>query len=416
MASLIEGRIRSRVDRFTRGRLGGEWGGRHLLRNRPPVSGDLLLTSNDYLALARDPRITSAMTAALEGQGGPVASGAFVHGEHPQIWFEQNLADHMLAAAGILCQSGWDANAGLLQSIADVDTPVYVDKNAHMSLWAGAKNAGAPVYPFRHNSPEQLRERIADYGPGIIAVDSIYSTNGSRCPLKTMCDITEETSSVLVVDESHSLGTDGPGGAGMVVELGLANRVHFRIASLSKAFAARAGFVTAPDSDFAEYFKAEPYPAVFSSTLLPHDIAGLTTTLDIIRQDGWRRERLTEVSARVRRDLIALGFDLEDSSSHIVSVQTGSDVHTFAVRDFLAERGIFGSVFCWPATPRQRNLIRFSLHAALSDSDVDRLVEACTEIRDRFGAHVVGDRPPDQASREAVDHRGQIQESTVHAW
>ncbi|MFG1782607.1 alpha-hydroxyketone-type quorum-sensing autoinducer synthase [Rhodococcus oryzae] len=386
MDSSIGERIRNRVARFTHGRVGGEWGGRHLLHSRPSASGDMLLTSNDYLALARDSRITAAMTAALEGQGGPLASGVFVHGAHPQIRFEQKMADHMLAPAGILCQSGWDANAGLLQSIADADTPVYVDNIAHMSLWAGAKNAGAPVYPFRHNSPEKLRERIAERGPGIIAVDSIYSTNGSRCPLESMCDIADETGSVLVVDESHSLGTDGPDGAGMVVEFGLADRVHFRIASLSKAFAGRAGFVTAPNSDFAEYFKMESYPAVFSTTLLPHDIAGLSATLDIIRQDGWRRERLIEVSVRIRRELTALGFDLEDSDSQIVAVQTGPDLHTFAVRDFLEERGIFGSVFCPPATSRQRTLIRFSLHAALTDSDVDRIIEACTAVRDRFGA------------------------------
>src|SRR5262249_50953188 len=156
---------------------------------------------------------------------------------------------------------------------------------------------------FRHNFPGHLREEIRKHGPGIIAVDSIFGTNGSRSPLTQICDIADETGSVLVVDESHSLGTDGPYGAGTVVALGLTDRVPFRIASLATAFAGRAGFIAANNIDFVDYFKMESDPAVFSATLLPHDIAGLAATLEVIRVDEWRRIRLREISAVVRRAL-----------------------------------------------------------------------------------------------------------------
>lgn len=318
---------------------------------------------------------------------GAPPSGVFLHGpDDPQITLETTLAEHMRVAGGILCQSGWDANAGLMQSIADAHTPVYVDHIAHMSLWHGAKTAGAPVYSFRHNFPGHLRDEIRKHGPGIIAVDSIYSSNGSRCPLTQICDVADETGSVLVVDESHSLGTDGPYGAGMVVALGLTDRVPFRITSLATAFAGRAGFVAANNIDFVDYFKMESDPAVFSATLLPHDIAGLAATLDVIRTDEWRRVRLREISAIVRRALMALEFDLEGSASHIVALQTGSDERTIAIRDFLEARGIFGSVLCWPATAPDRARIRFSLHAGLTDMQVDRLIQVCTEVRNHFGA------------------------------
>ncbi|MEV6138056.1 alpha-hydroxyketone-type quorum-sensing autoinducer synthase [Nocardia sp. NPDC051990] len=388
MTMSVADRIFLRVNRFHTERIAVAWGGRHILHGRQPRSGDIVLTSNDHLALAREPYIIGAMCAALQNaSGGAPPSGLFLHGpDHPQIALERTLAEHMRAAAGILCQSGWDANAGLLQSIADAHTPVYVDHIAHMSFWHGAKTAGAPVYSFRHNFPGHLREEIRRHGPGIIAVDSIYGANGSRCPLTQICDVADETGSVLVVDESHSLGTDGPYGAGMVVALGLTDRVPFRIASLATAFAGRAGFIAANSIDFVDYFKMESDPAVFSATLLPHDIAGLAATLEVVRVDDWRRVRLREISAVVRRALMALEFDLEGSASHIVALQTGPDERTIAIRDFLEARGVFGSVLCWPVTAPERALIRFSLHAGLTDMQVDRLIQVCAEVRDIFGA------------------------------
>ncbi|MGV9675568.1 alpha-hydroxyketone-type quorum-sensing autoinducer synthase [Nocardia sp. NPDC003482] len=383
----VADRVRRRVREFHTERIAGAWGGRHLLHGRTPAPGDVLVNSNDYLALARDPRIVEAMCAALSGSGaGWLASGVFQHGDHPQLALERALADHMGAAAGVLCQSGWSANVGVLQSITDARTPVYIDHIAHMSLWHGARVAGAPIHPFRHNAVAHLRERIAAHGPGVIAVDSIYSTNGSRCPLREMCALAEETGSLLLVDESHALGVDGPAGAGTVAALGLVERVPFRVASLSKAFAGRAGFVAVRDPEFVDYFKMESEPAVFSSALLPHDIAGLATASAVVRVEEGRRRRLREVSARVRAAMAGLGFDLEDSASQIVALQTGPDRRALAIRDFLEQRGVFGSMFCPPATSANRTLVRFSLHAALTDAEVDRIIDACAEVCSYFGA------------------------------
>ncbi|MFI6040628.1 alpha-hydroxyketone-type quorum-sensing autoinducer synthase [Nocardia sp. NPDC051321] len=387
MSPTVAERIRLRVERFHSDRFAGHWGGRHILHGRAPGYGDIVVSSNDYLALAVDPRITHAIRTALRSAPVPrFASGAYLPGNHPQVVLERALADHLRAPAGILCQSGWDAKVGLMQSIADPGTPVYIDQFAHMSFWHGAKVAGAPIYSFRHNFPGHLREQIRAHGPGIIAVDAIYGTNGSRCPLTQICDAADETDSVLVVDESHALGTDGPAGSGMVAALGLTERVPYRIASLAKAFGARAGFVAASAIDFVDYFKMESHPAVFSSTLLPYEIAGLAATLDVIRLDNWRRQRLRELSTMVRRALTMLEFDLEGSASHIVALQAGPDARAMAIRDFLEARGIFGILLCPPLTARNRALLRFGLHAALTDQQIDRIIGACTEIRTHFGA------------------------------
>ncbi|MFD5142669.1 alpha-hydroxyketone-type quorum-sensing autoinducer synthase [Streptomyces sp. NPDC058401] len=355
-----------------------DWDGRHPLHGSLPGPDAVMVNHNDYLALARHPRIVKAMTEALDTHGtDALMSGVFLHGDHPQLRLERELAAHMGSPAGILCQSGWAANTGLLQTLAGPGTPVYIDMLAHMSLWEGARIAGATLHRVRHNDTDHLRRRITDHGPGVILVDSVYSTDGSTCPLAETATLAGEHGCVLVVDESHSLGTHGRLGEGMCAELGLTGRIHFRTASLSKAFAGRAGFIASCDEDFTDHFKMGSHPAVFSSTLLPHDLAGLTETLALIREDTWRRTRLHTIAAHVREELGAAGLDLNGSRSHILSLVAGDEQQVMSLRDALERDGVFGSVFCPPATPRTRSLVRLSLHAALTDAQVEHLVTTC---------------------------------------
>lgn len=380
--------VRGRVEEFHDRRV-RRWAGRHILRGRrTPGPGSTMADSNDYLRLSGDKRVADTMAQAVKAmRGARLVSGVLLYGEHPQTVLEGEIARRLGAAAGVLCQSGWDANVGLLQSLAGPEAPVYVDMLGHMSLWAGAKASDAPLWPFLHNDLGHLRQRIAEHGPGVIAVDALYSVCGSIAPLAGLCDVAAETGSVLLVDESHSLGTHGPAGAGLVAEAGLVSRVPFRTASLSKAYATRAGYVTGPDTDFIEYFKATSQPAVFSSTLTPVDLAQISATLDVVRDENPRRAHLRRVSAVIRRELTDLGYDLHDSAAHIVSLQTGPDEHVIRVRDTLEEHDVFASVFCAPATPRNRTVLRFSLHCDLDDRDLDRIIGACRALLPSFRAH-----------------------------
>lgn len=375
-----------RVERYYRERVQNTWAGGNIMRGRIPDAGALHLSSNDYLAVARHPDIVDAMAESLRDHGnGLLMSGVFLHGDDcPQLALEKRLARFMHAESGVLCQSGYAANTGLIQIIAGEGVPVYADMMAHMSLWEGIKCAGAKPVTVFHNEVEHLERQILRHGPGVVVVDSIYSTTGSIAPLREIVEVCEATGCVLVADESHSLGTHGPNGEGLVVELGLAERVHFRTASLAKAFAGRAGFVTC-SRRFVDYFKSESNPAIFSSTLLPHDIHGLAATLGVIRQEGWRRERLRANAAFLRQELDALGYNLNGSECQIVSLESGTEQNTIVLRDALESRGIFGSIFCAPATPKSRALMRFSVHAGLDRGELERLVGVCRDIRDEVG-------------------------------
>lgn len=371
-----------RIERFYRERVKNTWGGGHILRGRIPGQDAIHVAGNDYLSLAKHPNILKVASDTLLSEGnGLLMSGIFLHGMNPQLELEKYLAHFMQAEAGLLCQSGWCANTGLIQSIASERTPVYADMLAHMSLWEGIRSAGASAVTFYHNDPEHLERQVLRHGPGVIVVDSVYSTNGSVCPLAEVIRIGNEHGCVLVVDESHSLGTHGPNGEGLVASLGLAGQVHFRTASLAKAFAGRAGFIACSER-FSDYFKFESNPAIFSSTLLPHEVAGIRETLEVVKSEAWRRQRLHANAAYLRIQLEELGYNLHDSQSQIVALEAGPEPQTIVLRDALEARGIFGSVFCAPATPKNRSLVRLSINCSLTQAELDRIVRACRDIRD----------------------------------
>jgi CAI-1 autoinducer synthase len=241
-----------------------------------------------------------------------------------------------------------------------------------MSLWEGARAAKAPAHAFRHNDPAHLERLLQASGPGVVVVDSVYSTTGALCRLREIVEVAERHGCTIVVDESHSMGTHGPGGAGLCAQLGLTHRVHFITASLAKAFAGRAGLFTAP-RQMRHYIQISAYPNIFSSSLLPHEIAGLAATLRVIQGAGRERERLRHVTRRLREALADAGYPIDHGSEQIIALEAGSEPAAIRLRDLFEERGVIGAIFCAPATSRNRAMLRLTLNSGLTDSEMEHV-------------------------------------------
>lgn len=357
-----------------------QWGGKFMLHGIPPGANAIRLDGNDYLGVTGHPQIVQAQVDALrQEQEFVVQSGVFHLNEHPTRALEMALATWVGKDDGFICQSGYAANVGLLQAIADAQTPVYLDTLAHASLWEGAHAARAPAFAFRHNDTAHLARLIAQNGPGIVVVDSVYSTTGALCPLVELVEVAEQHGCMILVDESHSLGTHGPQGAGLCAALGLSQRVHFITASLAKAFAGRAGFFTAP-AHMRYYILCSSFPNIFSSSLLPHEIAGLTATLALIRQSDDARSRLHAYTRRLRASLSELGYPIHQGSEQIIALEVGLECDTMVLRDRLEARHVFSAMFCAPATSSKRAMMRLTLNAGLMDSELDHVETVAREI------------------------------------
>lgn len=367
--------IEERMERFNQKRYKDTWGGRHLLHGAAPSASSIRLSSNDYLCLSSELSLLKSQAKAMINAPKQVLMSPVFHDENSATrTLERALARYMGTADGILCQSGWAANTGLMQAIASAHIPVYLDHMAHMSLWYGAQAVRAPVYSFRHNDAAHLEAQIHSKGPGIIAVDAIYSTNGDLCQLRDITTVARQTQSALVVDESHSLGVYGKGGATVTQTLGLEDSVHFITVSLAKAFAGRAGLIGCPNG-VRDYFMMASYPTCFSSSLLDHELVWLEQALNFITASESRREHLRDMSKRVRQQLHGAGLPVSNIGEQIIALEAGDETQTMQLRDALESHDVYGSVFCSPATPLRHALIRFSMNSSISLEQAERIVK-----------------------------------------
>lgn len=378
--------LRDRVDDYHVRRKVDLWQGHHPLQGKSPGPGSIKVRSNDYLCLAGHPHVIESEIAALRAGGhGDSVSRVWVHHERDITRdFEKRVANLMQAEDSVVCSSGYTANVGLIQSFATRGKPVFLDMKAHISLHEGVISAGAVPMLFRHNDPQSLDRMLAQHGPGLVCVDALYSTDGDMAPLSDLVEVCERHGAALVVDETHSFGAQGPDGAGLVVAAGLASRVHFRTVGLSKAVASRGGIVVSSRRNI-EYFRYESLPAIFSTSVMQHEVAGFDAVLDIFQNEPWRRQKLHANHAYLKQGLDSLGYNVSASKTQIIALEPGDIRQATVLRDALESRGIFGAIFFPPATPDKRCIIRFTVNCGLSRDELDRIIAVCGEIREEVG-------------------------------
>ncbi len=147
----------------------------------------------------------------------------------------------------------------------------------------------------------------------------------------------------------------------------LAHRVHFRTIGLSKAVACRGGAIVCSQRN-AEFLRYESIQAIFSTSVLPYEIAGYNAALDIFRDEPWRQRQLKVNHEFLHRNLSTLGYNVSASKAQIIALEVGDIQETTRLRDALESRGVFGSIFMPPATPEKRCLMRFTVNCELTET------------------------------------------------
>jgi len=363
-----------------------------------PSSDAMLMRSNDYLNLSGHPTIAAARAEAMlnEAGGGSGSSGGTAEESRPRVFtmaeidrhraLELRLASLLQAEDAALTMSGAHAVVGLLKTMrggmrADGGGPrIYADRLS----WTSASlryDLGGAIVPFPHNDMGSLHALARDE-PGVIVVDALYG-NGTVGQLERAADIAEATGSVLLVDETHAFGC-ASGGLGLVDELGLTSRVHFRTIGFSKAMAARGGAIIGP-SRALEAFRFNDSTMIFSTAPKSHEAVGWDATLDVLLSaDGEDRRRALHRNHEVlRAGLLALGLDdhVGSSNRQILTIVTGDAQRTEAFRDACAARGVFGAVFCPPFAQEGRTFVRFTVHAGLDEAQLDHFFGVMKELR-----------------------------------
>ena len=116
---------------------------------------------------------------------------------------------------------------------------------------------------------------------------------------------------------------------------------------------------------------------------MPHEIAGLAATLAVIGKRDEQRHHLRAHTWRLRSSLADMGYPIHQGTEQIISLEAGTEPDTMVLRDHLEERGVFGAVFCAPATSRNRAMVRLTLHAALTDAELSHVEAVAREVAPR---------------------------------
>lgn len=351
------------------------------------VEGRTLLNfcSNDYLGLANDERVRQAFRDAADHWG--VGSGAshLVSGHttaHHEL--EEALAEFTGRPRCLLFASGYAANMGTIDALLGRGDFVFEDRLNHASLLDGGLISGARFKRFRHRDTLDLDKQLGAAGDAearkLVVSDGTFSMDGTRCDVVTLAATARKHGAWLMIDEAHSLGVTGSDGRGLIDPGQFSvDDVQVQIGTLGKAFGTQGGFVTGSD-ELIETLIQQARPYIYS-TALPSAIAVATlTSLRILRDESWRRERLIELVARFRAGAEDIGLQLSDSATPIQPILLGDEHRALQMSAALEDLGILISAIRPPTVPRGTSRLRVTLTAMHTDKDMDRLLAALERL------------------------------------
>lgn len=338
-------------------------------------------SSNDYLGLARDPRIAEVLGRAA-GIWGTGAGAAHLAGGHTREHeaLEETLADWMGRPRALLFSTGYMANLGALTALVRRTDLVLEDRLNHASLIDAARLTGARVRRYAHGDPAALRRRLDAAGESrtFVVTDGVFSMDGDIAPLAEMAALCDEHNACLIVDDAHGLGVTGADGRGATAGL-TPEQVPVLVGTLGKALGGFGAFV-AGSAPLVETLIQRARSWIYTTAPPPAVAAAVREAVNIARAEDWRRQRLLEHIGRFRAAAVSLGLNLTSSNTPIQPVILGSAHAAVAASEALFEAGLWVPAIRPPTVPEGTARLRVSLSAAHSETDVERLLDALSGL------------------------------------
>lgn len=340
--------------------------------------------SNDYLNLASNPRVLDAAQRALSEGGAGATASALICGR--TIWherLEQAIVDFEQTDAAIIFPTGYAANLGTIAALAHSNDIVFCDRLNHASLVDGCRMSGAKLRVYRHDRLDVLERELSKAHSESrlwIVTDSVFSMDGDLAPLADLCDLAERFGAELIIDEAHATGVLGKGGRGVCELSDAESRVAVRIGTLSKAVGCLGGFVACSEQ-LRDWLWNSARTQMFSTALPPSVCAAATASLQIIRDEPQRRDRLHSLSRQLVEQLRTSGLNVpEGVAGPIVPVLLGEAQATVDAASRLFDAGFLVGAIRPPTVPQQTSRLRVCVSTAFEEADIDELAAAITDV------------------------------------
>lgn len=388
---------------------------RRRLRHRGSAAGRCAdglvnLSSNDYLGLAGDPRVTAAAAQAARRWGaGAGASRLITGGTALHRALEEAIARWKRTEDAVVFSSGYLANAGTIPALVGHGDVVCSDALNHASIVDACRLSRAEVLVYPHRDSAALARLLARAGAArrrLIVSDGVFSMDGDAADLRALCDVAEAHGAMVMVDDAHGAGVLGPDGRGTAATQGQDHRVQIQMGTLSKAFGAAGGYV-AGRADLCDWLRNRARGFLFDTAPPPAAAGAALEALGVAAAEPRRRQRATGLARR-----LAAGLGLPVPAACVVPLLVGEPCAALQVSAGLADAGLLVTAIRPPTVAPGSARLRFAVTADHRPDDIDRAVAAVAELLPTPGLGTLGSQAPSTGQGRGFGTLGRTRPST----
>ncbi|SDD59926.1 glycine C-acetyltransferase [Mucilaginibacter pineti] len=357
----------------------------------------LVWSLNNYLGLANHPEVreADAKAAADYGMAYPMGarmmSGNSIHHEE----LENNLADFVGKQAAFLLNYGYQGMVSIIDALVDRNDVIVYDAESHACIIDGVRLHMGKRFVYQHNDMESCEKQLEratklteQTGGGILLItEGVFGMSGAQGKLKEVVELKKKFNFRLVVDDAHGFGTMGKTGAGTHEEQDVIDGVDVYFATFAKSMAGIGAFVAA-DEEIVHFLRYNMRSQTFAKALPMPMVLGLKKRFELLKSQPQLREKLWEVATTLQKGLKERGFNLGVTNTMVTPVFLEGDLYeaTSLTRDLRENYGIFCSIVIYPVIPRGLILLRLIPTAMHSLADVQRTLDAYTEMGEKLKA------------------------------
>jgi 8-amino-7-oxononanoate synthase len=335
--------------------------------------------SNDYLGFARSKELqqdihAKEIAANLAICNGSTGSRLLSGNSSLAESVEGYLADFFNTEAALIYNSGYAANVGVLSALPQKGDTILYDELIHASLKDGARISFADRISFKHNNLEDFEYKIQKAkGDVFVVVESIYSMDGDKAPLKEMCAIAKKYNACVIFDEAHSTGICGVNGQGLVCEENLSNQVDLRIHTFGKAMGIHGACVVGSKT-MIEYLINFSRSFIYTTAFSPHSFFSIHAAFE-------RVQHSTAIIHTLHHSIQQISTGLKSYEGYITSsspiqVLKFSDTETVKrVAAAIQAEGFDVRPILSPTVKKGEERLRICVHAFNTDTEIQSLLE-----------------------------------------
>jgi len=341
--------------------------------------------SNDYLGFARSEELHREVQEYANNHGlyqpGSTGSRLLTGNTDFAEELEAFIANYHNAEAGLIFNSGYDANIGIFSCVPQREDTVIYDEFIHASIRDGIRLGLARAFSFEHNSIEALEFKLKKAkGQVYIAIESVYSMDGDFSPLAEIVELSEKYNAKIIVDEAHATGIVGEGGKGRVVELGLEQKIMARMHTFGKALGCH-GAVVLGTAELRCYLINFSRPFIYTTALPILSLISIKKAYDILSSCD-NKILKTSILIDLYKQLIdgLIPTSKIESSTPIQCLILGENERVREASKSIQNEGFDVRPILSPTVPKGLERLRICLHAFNSEEEVKGLVNSIKRV------------------------------------